>query len=362
MALYPIKALTKAVKAVTPVIHAKHQVPACRCVQFHADGTVSGDNLDVRATVRAALVGVDALAPLKSLKDALKAFKGVADVDVAPCPDGAGVVLPAGGTAITVPGPALADAPKARQVEPEAPTVRLSSGVWADVARRVASACSTDETRYTLNGVFLKGTDDAGLVAVATDGHRLAKLDVDAGAVAGLIPRGIIVPRHVFAVLGEKAGAVTMRVGGSHVELRDGETVVVARLIDGRFPDYAQVIPKAEKATVHARLDAGMSLAGAEAVKARWKVAGAGTFPCATLNLDAESMEHDGAQVKALPGEYTRRGKDPCGRTGINAGYLADMVTFAHDGSCVSLAFEDALSPIVATLGAYTHLVMPARI
>ncbi len=112
-------------------------------------------------------------------------------------------------------------------------------------------AISTEETRYYLNGIYLHAADRAGertLRAVATDGHRLAQLDVTCPSGAEGMP-GIIVPRKTVHELHRliEATTATVSVGVSPAKARFviGPITLTSKLIDGTFPDYQRVIPQA---------------------------------------------------------------------------------------------------------------------
>jgi len=110
-------------------------------------------------------------------------------------------------------------------------------------------AISTEETRYYLNGIYFHscGTAQAPtLRGVATDGHRLAQLDLTLPEGAGGMP-GIIVPRKT---VGEVQRLIENGDGEVLVELSQGKirftlrnVILTSKLIDGTFPDYARVIP-----------------------------------------------------------------------------------------------------------------------
>src|SRR4051794_34749954 len=118
---------------------------------------------------------------------------------------------------------------------------------------RTRFAISTEETRYYLNGIFLHatksrtgGTDVPVLRAVATDGHRLARVELPLPAGADGIP-GVIVPRKTVGEvrkLIDEAGD-TIQIGLSETKIRFGfdSITVTSKLIDGTFPDYERVIP-----------------------------------------------------------------------------------------------------------------------
>ena len=112
-------------------------------------------------------------------------------------------------------------------------------------------AISTEETRYYLNGIYLHVASAASgptLRAVATDGHRLAQVELPRPSGADGMP-GVIIPRktvHELARLIEDSNAlVTVGVSSSKVRFENGTVTLTSKLIDGTFPDYARVIPQA---------------------------------------------------------------------------------------------------------------------
>ncbi len=110
-------------------------------------------------------------------------------------------------------------------------------------------AISTEETRYYLNGIYLHtaGTAKAQtLRAVATDGHRLAQVDLDLPDGARGMP-GIIIPRktvsEVQRLIEDNEGEVSVELSQGKIRFALGNVVLTSKLIDGTFPDYARVIP-----------------------------------------------------------------------------------------------------------------------
>jgi len=110
-------------------------------------------------------------------------------------------------------------------------------------------AISTEETRYYLNGIYLHAAGTAKaqtLRAVATDGHRLAQMEVELPKGAAGMP-GIIVPRKTVAevhrLMEDGETEVTIELSPGKIRLAIGATVLTSKLIDGTFPDYARVIP-----------------------------------------------------------------------------------------------------------------------
>jgi DNA polymerase-3 subunit beta len=110
-------------------------------------------------------------------------------------------------------------------------------------------AISTEETRYYLNGVYFHTAESGGasmLRAVATDGHRLARIETAAPEGATGLP-GVIVPRkavgEILKLLEDPASDVTIEVSPVKARFRFGDVTLTTKLIDGAFPDYNRVIP-----------------------------------------------------------------------------------------------------------------------
>jgi DNA polymerase III subunit beta len=110
-------------------------------------------------------------------------------------------------------------------------------------------AISNEETRYYLTGIYLH-TASVGnrlmLRAVATDGHRLAQVELPAPAGADGMP-GIIIPRktvnEVQRLIEDTAAEVMIELSPSKIRFTIDGVVLTSKLIDGTFPDYGRVIP-----------------------------------------------------------------------------------------------------------------------
>jgi DNA polymerase-3 subunit beta len=120
-----------------------------------------------------------------------------------------------------------------------------------DGLRKTSYAISTDETRYVLNGVLFSFKDNK-LTLVATDGRRLAMLDIDLE-----FPRSheadIIVPTKAVTELQRlmtEEGDVRVSVTSGQIAFDLNNTLLVSKLIEGNYPNYKQVIPAEMKERV----------------------------------------------------------------------------------------------------------------
>jgi DNA polymerase III subunit beta len=120
-----------------------------------------------------------------------------------------------------------------------------------DGLRKTAYAISTDETRYVLNGLLFSFKENK-LTLVATDGRRLAMLDIELE-----FPRShevdIIVPTKAVTELQrllKDDGEVKISVGSGQIAFDLNNTLLVSKLIEGNYPNYKQVIPSEAKERV----------------------------------------------------------------------------------------------------------------
>ncbi len=126
-----------------------------------------------------------------------------------------------------------------------------------DIIDRTRFAMSSEETRYYLNGVYVHpadGEDGEKLRIVATDGHRLARVELALPEGAAGMP-GIIVPRKTVGELrklidDEDEDEVAITLSDTKIRIAVDTTVLTSKLIDGTFPDYDRVIPFANDKTL----------------------------------------------------------------------------------------------------------------
>ena len=217
-------------------------------------------------------------------------------------------------------------------------------------------AISTEETRYYLNGIYLHTLDDPSgtlLRAVATDGHRLARVEMPAPEGSGGMP-GVIVPRKAVAEIqklvegGEdevvvelSPAKVRLTFGGANGDgLGTGRVVLTSKLIDGTFPDYQRVIPNGndKRLTVErgdfARAVDRVSTISSERGRAVKLAIADGRLTLTVNNPDS------GSATEELEVDYEAPALD----IGFNARYLLDIAG-QLDGDTALFRLADPGSP-----------------
>ncbi len=238
--------LQEGLAAVTPAVPGKTTLPvlANLLVQTTDKGIrISGTDLDIAVSteVTADVEAVGAITiPARKLSEIARELPP-APVRISATGDQR-ITLECGRSKFKLLGLPKSEFPSFPAVQFEK-AVRIPSGDLQKLIQHTAFAASTEESRPILNGVLWELRADA-MRMVATNGHRLAKMEVpvSGGQKADLIipPKALDQIRRLFAAEEE----LEVAQGENHLGFRSPFTSVFTRLIEGPYPGYEQVIPK----------------------------------------------------------------------------------------------------------------------
>lgn len=122
--------------------------------------------------------------------------------------------------------------------------LKIKQSELKDLFKKTSYAISRDETRYVLNGLNLIFKENK-VTVVATDGRRLALAEAEV-EMPKEMNREIILPAKAVQELGrvlEDGEEVIIQLGGKQAAFQFHQMLLISRLIDGRFPNFRQVIP-----------------------------------------------------------------------------------------------------------------------
>jgi len=244
----------------------------------------------------------------------------------------------------------------------------LSAQQLRGLIDRTRFAVSTEETRYYLNGIYLHATESDGakvLRAVATDGHRLARVEEPLPEGAGSMP-GVIVPRktvnEVRKLLDEFTGDVDIALSDTRIQLKIGTITLTSKLIDGTFPDYDRVIPRAnDKVLRVGKKDFADAVARVAAISSERSRPVKLSLARDLLVLSAASAEQ-GSATEELDADRVKYDASPL-EIGFQARYLNDITD--QIGEQVEFRFADGAAPTVVQDAADTsalYVLMPMRV
>jgi DNA polymerase-3 subunit beta len=232
----------------------------------------------------------------------------------------------------------------------------IDGAAMGELIRKTVFAVGENDARYVLNGTLLTTASVNGktvLRVVGTDGHRLALADREVtgpggtSKVKGAAEINAIIPKkallEIRRLLEEKAdGPLTLGIAKNQCTVQRDGVVLVARLMEGTYPNYQQVIPKGamKSLTVNRQLLEGalrrVALLAREKTNAvKWELTG-GRLMLTASNPDVGEAQEELAVTYAGEGVTT----------GFNARYLLDALSVT-DTEEVVMELKDALSPCV---------------
>ncbi len=363
--------LAKALTGVRGVVPAKSTIPILGNVLMRA----KNDALHLRATDLDIEVSTDVSAviaepgettvPAGILLDILR--KLPKDAEAALAIDDGRLTIKSGRSRFKLQMLPTSDYPDLQAGEPRISfemTGKSLHGLWG----RASFAISTEETRYYLNGIYFHSMTVGNVIktrAVATDGHRLARIEIDAPAGAEQMA-GIIVPRFCIEQAlkltpDTEDAKVAIEISETKIRLRVGGWVLMSKLIDGTFPDYARVVPSGN--TKHLKVDRKECRASVDRVCSMSSERGRSTKLAINGDkLTLSSVNPDmGEAVDEISCEWD--GGDPL-EIGFNGRYLLDILDELAPGLAV-FEMEDPGSPTILRSDGATdslYVLMPMRV
>lgn len=245
--------------------------------------------------------------------------------------------------------------------------IKIPAGLLGGLIAKTTFAISAEESRYTLNGALLVWRP-VSVSMVATDGHRLAMVEIEHKTEGFSQETRVLIPKKAMTEIqrlasesGEDA-AVEFAQDESHLFFRFGQRLLTSRKLTGQFPNYEAVLPRdssktlvLERGELQDALRRVSQLADLRTHAIRFVLAKEG------VEISASSPEY-GEAKEALDKEYAG---EPI-TIGFNAQYLLDFLAAAPDGP-ISFEMKDdqsasQLRPLADESSRYRYVVMPMRI
>ena len=233
---------------------------------------------------------------------------------------------------------------------------------------RTKFAISTEETRYYLNGIYLHAAESDGapvLRAVATDGHRLARVEEALPEGAAGIP-GVIIPRKTVnelrKLLDEVTGNVEIGLSDTRIQFHVDQVLLTSKLIDGTFPEYERVIPRGnDKILRVGKKDFADAVGRVAAISSERSRPVKLSLARDLLVLSAASPEQ-GTATEELDADHVKYEAGPL-EIGFQARYLNDITDQIPEQ--VEFRFADGSAPTVvqdAGDSSALYVLMPMRV
>jgi DNA polymerase-3 subunit beta len=216
------------------------------------------------------------------------------------------------------------DFPKAPQVNKNF-NIELDSHILASAINNTLFATSTDDLRPAMTGVYIDIQEES-TTFVATDGHRLIRYRRE--DIKSSTPTTMILPRKALNLIkiSLPSGSVPVitEFSNSNAFFSFGNIKLICRLIDERYPDYENVIPKAnphrmtlERSKFLNSLKRIAIFSNKTTHQIRLKIT------ADELTISAEDLDYSNEAVEKISCEYV--GDDM--EIGFNAKFLAEMLS-----------------------------------
>lgn len=364
--------LTKALTMLQGVVQRKNSMPILSNVLLQTDGAdgvlLSSTDLDVGMRLRKNCEVVSEGASTVSARSLLDIVKMLPGPDVTlKSLENMHLSIKSGRTNARLMALSPAEFPVLPSVEGMAFQL-VDSNLFLAMVQKTIYSTSNDDNRYNLTGVYFEpqAHDPASVVMVSTDGHRLSRVKENfaggdfSGFEAVTLPRkGLIELVRLLDGMTEKDEKFKLGFSEQHAIVLHKDTYLSMRLIDGKFPDYNQVIPKlADKILRASRHDFLLGLKRVsvlaseknQSVKMRTR---SGELTVSCVNPEAGEVTDD------VSVEYS----GPDIEIGFNAKYIIDALSSISDNN-IMVKFTDPLSPTLITgINDDSHqcVIMPMR-
>lgn len=253
------------------------------------------------------------------------------------------------------------DFPKLNSELNESKKISIKQSELKNLLLSVQYSMAQQDVRYYLNGVLLVFGNSL-IKTVATDGHRLA---FNSCSIEGKFEteQEIILPRkavlELSKLLNDTNDIIELEISNQQIKVAFSNTVLMSKIIDGKFPDYERVIPKYSNHLILNRATIQQALQRA-AILSNEKFRGI-RFILTERNLSIVSSNSE--QEEAQEDIETDYHGEPLD-IGFNVNYLMDGLNNIS-GESVSFSFGDPNSSILITTkdnSEFRYVVMPMRI
>lgn len=358
--------LLRPLQIVSGIVERRHTLPILANILIRKDGekiSFLSTDIEVQITTHAQAGSGDEVVATtvaaRKLLDILRALPDANDVTLTLA--NKRMTVQSGKSRFALQTLAAEEFPTVAQAEHYNAKVTLPQKTLKHLFNMVHFSMAQQDIRYYLNGLLLV-VDGKNVIAVATDGHRLAFCQVETEQE---FPRQeVIIPRKTIIelqrLLEESDEPVDLEIANNQVKLTFADIELISKLVEGKFPDYNRVVPKGYKNSFTIGRDALLRSLQRAAIMTSDKFKGVrcivtpGSLKISSTNADQEEA------VEELEIDYGGDSVD----IGFNVSYLLDVL---NNLKCdqINFALGDANSSALISIPDNTdfkYVVMPMRI
>ena len=244
----------------------------------------------------------------------------------------------------------------------------LEPDILKEIIDKTYFASSNEETRYYLNGLYIHTTslnNKNYLRVVATDGHRLAQYQISSPLTITKNNFGVIVPKKLIfelrKLIDDVKENVKIDLSERKIRFSFNETIIVSKLIDGKFPDYEKVIPKNASNTFSINRKKFLeSINRISTISSEKSKAIKLNLNKNKITISANNVEEGGSGAEEINIKYNGPSLD----IGFNSGYLKEIINqFTLEE--ITILFSDATAPTIikdSSKAEALYVLMPMRV
>lgn len=361
------EALLKPLNLVAGVVERRQTLPILSNVMLVLEGSqlsITGTDLEVELVGRVALDQAptqegEITVPARKLADICKSLPDGCDIEFVQDDDR--VIVRSGRSRFTLSTLAASDFPNVEQ-SPDTLSFSLKQGDLKRLIDRTSFAMAQQDVRYYLNGMLWE-VQSGQLRLVATDGHRLAVCTL-ATAIESMEKMQVILPRkgviELARLLLNENDDVSITIGSNHIRAITTEFTFSSKLVDGKFPDYDRVLPKASTKAVFASRDDLRQAFARASILSNEKYRGVRCLLTDNnIQIIANNPEQEEAE-ESVTVDYQGESLE----IGFNVNYLLDVFSVLS-GEKIKMSLSDANSSALleeAEQGDSMYVVMPMRL
>jgi|TARA_B110000902_G_scaffold65711_1_gene78031 DNA polymerase-3 subunit beta len=361
------EALLKPLNLVAGVVERRQTLPILSNVLLELEGnqlSITGTDLEVELVGRVVLdqapeTGGEITVPARKLADICKSLPDGSEIEFTQ--DDQRVIIRSGRSRFTLSTLAASDFPNVEE-SPGSQDFTVKQGDLKRLIDRTSFAMAQQDVRYYLNGMLWE-VQSGQLRVVATDGHRLALCTL-ATSIETTENLQVILPRkgvvELARLMMKESDDVRLVIGSNHIRATTDEYTFTSKLVDGKFPDYDRVLPKASTKTIFGSRDELRQAFSRTAILSNEKYRGVRLLLSNdTLQIVANNPEQEEAE-EIVSVDYQGESLE----IGFNVSYLLDVLGVLK-GETIKLSLADANSSALleeSEEGDSMYVVMPMRL
>jgi len=357
--------LLRPLQIVSGIVERRHTLPILANILIRKEGervSFLSTDIEVQITTHAEIgSGGEVAATTVAARKLLDILRALPDSEVSLTLANKRMTVQAGKSRFALQTLAAEEFPTVAQAEHFNAKVTLPQKTLKHLFNMVHFSMAQQDIRYYLNGLLLV-VQGKHVIAVATDGHRLAFCQVETEE--EFPKQEVIIPRKTILelqrLLEDVDDPVQVEIANNQIKLTFADIELISKLVEGKFPDYTRVVPKGYKNNFTIGREQLLRSLQRAAIMTSDKFKGVrcvvapGSLKISSTNADQEEA------VEEVEIDYGGDAID----IGFNVTYLLDVLNNLK-GDQVNVALGDANSSALITVpdnADFKYVVMPMRI